>query len=313
MQALSIEKITSHTGKKISVETAGVYMMSILYNHLEILFEDNKFKFSKYRVAEKLEKDGHGDFVSSLDNVDVVTVQTIYLMQLWKYRGFKNYIPSNPLIDVLKEIDTSMPCSQFKEGMEGYIELSHTSIEAPLKWRESGGNGFAFLLYKVLEEGGKTYLVISFTLKDYSNSSSFFVPLENSNEDIRDTLQKFTYSVPRKVNGEVVVEQLPLDKEDLKILTLGLNLIIYVSNPNEEFKKVFNDLKPLRKSKHKEYIDYTSKSYIPIGFDAEFLRLTKEGSFDVRGHWRWAAVGVGRLLRRLTFVRPHSRTLKSKI
>jgi len=307
LQALSIEKIIKYNGKKLDTKNCAFYFMSNMSKFADIEYSssENAFRYKVDRVADKMTKDGHGDMVHVLKGVDVITVQTIHLIQEWKNKTFKNYVPSIPLLDVLSKIEVSMPCSQFKDGMQGYVELSHYKLNAPEKWIQAGKTNLSFLIYKVI---GNSLLMV-FTLGDFSNSSAFHINLSEGDEDIRESILKHKYSVPKMgEDGKFHPDYVSLDKEDLDILMLAANLIIYINNPNEDFKTAYNELTPKKiKASNNEY---TTKPFIPIGFDAEFLRLVTTESFDVRGHWRWAAVGVGRMLRRLTFIKPHTRSSK---
>lgn len=277
------------------------YININMVRHLSITtLPEHKWGVDTKEVRNKLEKDNLSMLVPILDRaLDECSVQTYYLFQEYQ-KGMKHYIPSNPLISVLKEIDVDMKCSYLRPETSGYFEMSHTNIYPPAHWSK---NPLANVIFKV--EENSLMLTVQFQNNDLA-PTSFFIPL-HKDENLSDTLKSLSFRTIFK--GEKIhLDRKDIEQSDINMLKLIFNLIIYVTNPNEEFKSEFNKFSPNQKIANIEKQTYTSKSFIKLGFDAEFLRLVTTETYDVRGHWRWQPVGIGRLGRRLTFIKPHQRT-----
>ena len=267
---------------------------------------ERKWGVNTQPVKDKFTKDGT-DFLYPIviKGLDECSVQTYYLYKEY-LKGLKIYVPSNPLINVLKSIDVDMKSSYLVAGTKGYFELSHTEIYPPKHWSK---NPIENVIFCVLENS----LMFSIQFKNDLAPTSFFIPLDQK-ENLSDLLSDLTFkTINRDVKERIVLSRQAIAEEDLDCIRLLFNLIIYITNPNEEFKEEFNKFSTNQKVAQKEQQTYTTKPFIKLGFDAEFLRLVTTETFDVRGHWRWQPVGVGRLGRKLTFIAPHQRSQKKFI
>ena len=88
-----------------------------------------------------------------------------------------------------------------------------------------------------------------------------------------------------------------------------LNGIIYIYNNSEEMLEKLNQFSESNIKRKKETKLYTSKSYVNLGLNAQFLKLLLESEIGVRGHFRWQPCGTGRKDFRLIYVRPHARLI----
>jgi hypothetical protein len=160
-------------------------------------------------------------------------------------------------------------------------------------------------LFEVNEDA----LMMSIQFRQDISPTSFYIPL-TVDDNLSDVLRRLSFNViVRDGTGKAQGVKQIIREEDIESLKVLFNLIIYVSNPNEEFTSQFNQFSPNNKIAQQEKLDFTSKPYVKLGFDAEFLRLITTDSFDVRAHWRWQPCGVGRQQRRLTFVKAHQRNI----
>jgi len=214
-----------------------------------------------------------------------------------KYREdpYTNYIPSKPLLEVLDKIDVDMPCDQVQEDYRAYFEF----------------NGFNGLSYAIVSVECQN-IRICFCKDIKSDASYFGVKLINGT-NLLERIKTHKYTEPSLVNGEVKIVEKQLPEEMERILNLVINLIIYTSNPNEEFKKKFNEFSPKHKVAQKERLEYTEKPFVEIGFDAEFLRLLTVEVGMVRPHARWQPCGPNREQRKLIIVKAHERKYRKEI
>jgi hypothetical protein len=307
LRTLSIESILNkkyaHAKKDMTADRTVKYLTYLMSTKLKVeILEGHKWGVYTGDVIDELNKSGLNKLVPFLSrSLDDCSVQTFYLFNHWlKGTLGKNYIPSKPLIDVLSEVEVDIKASYFKEKFGGYFELSHAKIMPPHHWSSNHINNVMF-------EITSSSLIMSFQFNNDLVPTSFFVPL-NKEENIREALLKYSFRELAEVEGRVGHIKKPMNEEDLETLRLIFNLIIYVSNPNEEFKEQFNRFSPNNRLAQKEKQTYTTRKYVLIGEDVEFLRLQKTEETNVRAFWRWQPVGVGREQRRLTFVRPHTRT-----
>lgn len=311
MQKLSIDKHFKPVGSinLKSSEFLKHYCNHLLIKHLDIVVDSGKWILRTERVRAKAISDGMPMVLPALDLMDSCTAQTIYLYQKYKHLSFKNYVPSKPLVEVLSHIKADMTSKLLTDESQGYFELSHCDLKVPRKWvseRNDTEEKVVFFLYKVIESG----LVLSFDLSGPESAISFFIPInKDKEENLAEVLKRF----PFKANyfdeeGNLKVGEEEIDEEDLRFINLAFNLIIYTHNPTEEFVTQFNTFSKNSKHRQMEEKVFTKSPFIKLGFDAEFLRLITTEQYDVRGHWRWQPVGVGRMNRRLTFIKPHTRT-----
>lgn len=310
LQPLTIEKLLnkryaapakSMISNKIRVMQ---YLNWNLANLLRIdILPTRKWGLEVSKAKIKLTEDGFPELAAMLPNgLDECSVQTFYLYQQYLKNTFKNYVPSKPLLSVLQKIDVDMKASYLQKGTRGYFELSHADLRGPAHWSPQPMENFLF-------EVGDEALMISVHFKNDISPTSFFVPL-GLEENLSDVLRRLNFTViQRDASGKAKGVPQKIQEEDIGNLKVLFNLIIYVTNPNEEFISCVNEFSPNNKIAQIEKLDYTSRPFIRLGFDAEFLRLITTESFDVRSHWRWQACGAGWQQRRLTFVKAHQRNL----
>lgn len=308
LQSLSIEKTLNRKYRRPvkdmiqNVERTCRYLTINMTEKLEIdILPDNKWGVNIQEAKNLFTADGVSVLNSLIDKgLDECSVQTYWLYKQY-LKGMKHYIPSNPLVSVLKEIDVDMKGSYLVPGTSGYFELSNTNIKAPSHWSK---NSMENMIFYVTDKA----LMLGIQFKNDLSPTSFFIPI-NKEENLADCLFRMQFKTIKRDEFDFVKsEDKPIESEDIKALKLLFNLVIYVTNPNEEFKEEFNKFSSNQKVAQQEQQTYTTKPFIKLGFDAEFLRLITTESYDVRGHWRWQPVGVGRLGRKLTFIRPHQRS-----
>lgn len=322
LQELSIESILNkryaHAKKDMNSDRTVKYLTYLMATKLEVeILAGQKWGVYTGHVIEQLEKDNMNNFVPLLAKaLDDCSVQTLYLFNHWlKGTLGKNYVPSKPLLDVLTKIDVDMKASYLKEKVRGYFELSHANILPPAHWSSS-------TIDSVLYEINSDSLILSFQFKNDLAPTSFFIPLDRE-DNLHDALLKFNFkeisrardrmlltSTPK--TGVAHVEK-PIGEDDLETLKLIFNLIIYVTNPNEEFTEQFNQFSPNNRVAQLQKQTYTCSKYVPIGNNIEFLRLTTATETNVKAHWRWQPCGIGREQRKLTFIKPHVRTYEKTI
>lgn len=314
LQKLSIESILNKRYEKpnkdllSNTERLYRYININMAKHLDIkILPGRKWGVDLQPAKEKFAKDGMNRISEMLDKMlDECSVQTFYLFRRYLEEKFTNYVPSTPLLSVLKSIDVDMKASYLKDGTSGYFELSHANIYPPSHWSPNKITG---CLFTVTEKS----LLIALTFDKDIAPTSFFVPLYKE-ENLSEALMKFQFKKLSRVDGgQVIQEEQDISQNDIDGLKLFFNLLIYVTNPNEEFVAQFNKFSPNNRIAQIEKNEYTTQAYVPMGIDAEFLRLVTTDSFDVRGHWRWQACGPEHSLRRLTFIKPHTRNMSKYI
>jgi hypothetical protein len=210
--------------------------------------------------------------------------------------NFDNYVVSKPLLEVLGKVRVDMPVSQIKLGVNSYFELG-------------GYKGFEFALISTyIKPAGLTLGGVQLKISAYNDTTG---KVAYWGIDLgEDTLEKCLAKVNAFYGQEwdLATVEAPDD-----IFHTFANLLIYISNPTDEFKKEFNSFSSNNKKCQKEKLEYTQKPFIRIGYDATFLRLVTETEFGVRGHFRWQPFGVGRVQRKLIFIDPFTKTQKKFI
>jgi hypothetical protein len=308
LQRLSIESILnkrySHVKKDMTPDRSIKYLTYLMATKLKVdILEGQKWGVYTGDVADELKRVGLDNFIPLLGkSLDDCSVQTFYLFNHWLNGTLgKNYVPSKSLLDVLSKIDVDMKASYLKEKVRGYFELSHANIKPPAHWSPNTINSVMF-------EINSDSLILSFQFNSDLAPTSFFVPL-NREDNLHDALLNFNFKEIARIKTEIGYSEKPIGEDDIEVIRLIFNLIIYVTNPNEEFISCLNKFSPNNKIAQIEKLDYTQRPFIRLGFDAEFVRLITTESFDVRSHWRWQPCGVGRQQRRLTFVKAHQRNI----
>lgn len=239
-------------------------------------------------MAEKL-LDSMGDF----------DIKNFFHHIEYRQGKFTNYVVSEPLLKVLSNIKVDMPCSSLPDNIRAYFDLG-------------GFMGIQyFLITTYVKPNGQRQIKMTVCEESvFKDSICFGVDLGESS--LEDSIMSMPYSemVYNEETKKYERVQMPVTGRTLKTINLAANLLIYISNPNEEFKTQYNEFSKDNKKAQKEKLEYTSRPYIVLGNGPEFLRLVVEESVDVSGHFRWQPCGVGRTQRKLTFIKPHVRNYK---
>jgi hypothetical protein len=294
---LSIEKILNYRGK----DTLNpLYYISSLIRLINM--EDSKDGFQvDYDKFIKFVKTHTDHRAISMFGIsmqafsDVVYANAVRSHIKYRKGLYKNYIPSNPLIEILDKVKIDVPGGQLPKDIHAYFELN-------------GHHGFHYALVDTFYRENKPPQ-IRITMCDDVNTGYFTyigVPIIED-ENLVDTMAKFAFTNQELIDGEVVMVEKPMDEKTKKAISLVLNLVLYISGPNEDFRTQFNEFNKNNKIAQKEKMEYTQRAFTEIGFDAEFLRLIKVKEGSVSGHFRWQPCGEGRLLKKLTWIRPHTR------
>jgi hypothetical protein len=230
------------------------------------------------------------------DNIVLNCIKSHYL---YRTGGFTNFIPSRPLLDVLAKIKIDLPCSSVEIGKKHYYELG-------------GYLGVDYVILNTeIDFNGDKVIRICITEKANETDCTYLGLILKEDENLIDSISTKDFTVPViKDDGEIVIEKTDLKEYLGLVLQLVVNLFIYTSNPNEDFRAKFNQFSKNSKIANKEKLEYTQKSFVEIGFDAEFLRLQTVEKGAVRGFFRWQPCGIGRLQRKLTWINPHERNYK---
>lgn len=104
-----------------------------------------------------------------------------------------------------------------------------------------------------------------------------------------------------------------IDYSKESVYRTALNGVIYICNNSEEMDEKLNSFAEKKSKIETQMKIYTEKPYVELGSDFIYLRLIKEGESDVRGHYRWQPCGEGRRQVKLTFVKPHVRSINRLI
>lgn len=296
MQKLSIDKFINY--RKKDFRDPHYYYSNIL-NYGKVT-EDNRIDLST--VKEKYRTDGApldvclalmSEFLQSKWSLNIFKSERLY-----RTKKFKNYIPSRPLLDLLSRMKVDMPVDNIPSDYKAYFELSgYEDI------------GYIIVNMDTYEEGP----VLRITLSDYSRKTEgYYLGIQcNPGENVLETMQRmgyYEYDLGTHSHVEITIP------DKVKFMAqLALNLIIYTTSPNQEFIEQFNQFSPKNKIAQEQKKTYTIKPYVPIGFDAEFLRLITVETGTVMPFPRWQPCGPERKQRKLIIVRGHERKYKKHI
>lgn len=306
VKKLSIESMldTRHKvpPKRPDFEKLHKYLTYLGIYHLPIQLRDQKWIIELSTYQERMAKDGMAQLSEAVPQIlDECTIQSYYLLQKYRNQGFKNYVPSLPLLNILQDISVDFSADMLQDGSQGYFEVSHANIIPPKHWSNSP---MAYILYRVESRG----LIIAIEFQGEDSGTSFYIPLE-SGKNLADILRDFKFRSLERDGQNIKVVSQDIDQTDIDALNLVFNLITYVTNPSEEFITAYNKLTP----KQANGQEYTTKPYVLIGTEIEKnwenLRAVSGEAFEVSGHWRWQPCGMGRLNRKLTFIKPYLKTL----
>jgi hypothetical protein len=107
------------------------------------------------------------------------------------------------------------------------------------------------------------------------------------------------------------------DKEEAILSThitrIALNLLLYVSHPNEDFIEELNRFSTKRSKRDAEMKIYTDSPFIKIGFGEDFLRLIVSENVNVSDHFRWQPYGPKRSQVKLILIKAHQRVYKRPV
>lgn len=293
MIKLSIEKLMNF--RKVDFENPLYYYASIL--NYSKLTEDNYVDAKK--AEEKMLRDG-------ADPVIVSKLLLHFLYNKWSsnifkseylYRkgGYKNYVPSRPLLEVLSKVKVDMPAKNIPMDYKAYFELG-------------GYMGAGYALVDMAMDGEDTVVRISVSDNGMVTEGYYMGVKTVGDENILEAMERmgfYDYDVSQMKHVETTVPEHIRAKVQLVI-----NLIVYTTSPNQDFIEQFNKFSPNNRLAQKEKLEYTSKPYVLIGHDAEFLRLVTVEKGSVAPHPRWQPCGPERKQRKLIMVRGHERNYK---
>lgn len=319
LQSLTVDKIFKLKGQKIDrknykyilhekasrlIETFSA--IGVGYTGIDVCDPTN--------LLEELASDT-GKTIQELNN-DVVfsSVDLNFFSSLRNYRvnPKRNFVPSGPLVSCLEKISIDISYGDLKPSIN-YFETSHLNIT------DETGDKIDFVIMEIEEDGDRKMIKMGamcassaaitrsepFMVGDSINSKKRQDGWDSSMEEVS-KLSDFFSGLGGKIARKDYVDQ-----KDDKLFNIFLNLLIYVTNPNEEFKTQYNQFSKNNKEKQRQEQEYTKQGFIKIGLDADFIRLVKEQEVGVVGHWRNQPIGEGRLDRKWIFIKPHSRVIKN--
>lgn len=301
MRKLSIERLMNYRKRDLRDP---VYYYSVITN--KATYNPETGALCMGDVVDKFSKDGADPticgkllqhFLSNTWSMNMVKSESLYRRGLVTGNTYKNYIVSRPLLDVLSRVEADMGTEQIPEDFRAYFELS-------------GFMGVGYVLVDTSRlENGNRCIRMSISDNSLKTEGTYYGVEVKEGENILESLFRMTYhEYCPKTLSTIETE---LSDRNRKLAHLVVNLIIYVVNPNEEFKTTFYKNLPEYKKNPSRYANVvTDKPVIEIGFDAEFLRLVRVEKGAVMPHPRWQPCGPGRVQRKLIIVKAHERNYK---
>lgn len=215
----------------------------------------------------------------------------------------KNFVPSSRLLEVMSKINVDLPVEHLFKEINLYFELDGR-VKDPVD-----GKPLDFLIcstHKRLPSDEHYHLGVS-TIDSFQCPRTYYIELLPG-KTFKQVISEIGASVTRI--GEVDLKGSSLDASEDPLLKLAVNLILYVSNPNEQFTEEMNKFSTKKSKREVEKSLYTSKPFIRIGFEAEFLKLITEEKVNVSDHFRWQPHGAGRSLIKLILIKGFTRNYK---
>lgn len=225
----------------------------------------------------------------------------------------KNYIISSPLTKCLAQMDLNLSVEMLPEKFSAYFQPTN------LLDVSDGSTIFGAFVYigKVADSEVIAVTLITSNIKvandqDVYAYRTFLVPRHKEG-----TLEELCnkYSLKNEPVDSSLGDRFIEYKDSLKglnCLRAILNAILYVSNPNEEFKEQYNEFAKNEKKRAVQEKVLTTKSFYKIGYDdAEYLKLLIEKETTVKWHVRNQPYGPGKTLRKKILIAPHTRTYRT--
>jgi hypothetical protein len=212
------------------------------------------------------------------------------------------FIPSDPFLAVMQQIKIDVPVSSIPSGCFYYFEIDGKVISKDLD-----GMPISFILIR--HDINKNLLTIGFYGPNAARHQLNILTLGET-DTLEEAYDKYKDQSRVVENGEII-QCGAIDFNENYPLRMAINLILYVSNQNEDFIQQYNQFSDKKKIAQLERHQYTSEPYIVIGDDIKFLRLCTVDKTVVKGHWRNQPHGEGRLNRRWIFIGAHDRHYKT--
>jgi hypothetical protein len=256
---------------------------------------------------------GHDDYFAAIKKnlpeyqeelIQIYTDDKPVFMALVDYSKFyndstrKNYVFSKNLTEALSQTKIEQDTTIFTEERAFYFEMPETrdaslELQCVYGFTIQVGERFMLIVYMLVKQGSR-WRTIDFTLQIQEG-------------------QSLSDEFKRVISGKIMDEIYPSTsiRYDLEtIYRTIINGIIYIYNNCEDMTQKINEFASKASKLETQKKIYTSKPFVELGKNFEILRLMKEESIGVRGHFRWQPCGVGRMQVKLTYVKPHSRDLK---
>jgi hypothetical protein len=296
IKKLAIERLIDY--KKKDFKDPFYYYSSML-NNIEV---DGENRVHTDKVIEKFSRDGADPTITGhLLNTLVGSKWSINIAKsefIYRQGKTKNYIPSKPLLELFSKMTVDCPATAIPMDYRAYFELD-------------GFLGVGYALVDMSTFEGDRVVRISLSSQDRKSEGWYFGITVKDGENIMESMNRISfheYDAELFKNFETDIS--PTQKRRVQTV---LNLIIYTTNPNEEFLDEFNKFNSSHNKAQKEKLKYTSKGFTLLGYDAEFLRLIKVEKGFVAPFPRWQPCGPGRKQRKLIIVKAHERTYNKKL
>jgi len=218
---------------------------------------------------------------------------------LFNQRPKKNYVFSKNLTSALSETKIEKACSLGLEERGFYFEMPGVN--------QNGTQLICTYGYTMrVPSDGSSLLVIQNVIKHNGYYRTFVVSFAmNHARLLSDQFEEY-------MRGKYVEEFFGTEKvgyDSPSLIRTVLNGVVYIFNNSEEMTEKINQFSTKKSKLETEKKIFTQKPYVELGGSFEFLRLIQEGTVGVRGHYRWQPCGEGRREVKLTYVRPHSKTI----
>lgn len=309
----------------ISKDNLGLYILSLQFQAFSYAYigttaneKTSDTELDTYKIVSFLSTRTSPDLAKLvLDSLQQDDVVLRSCLSYWLYKESKekrNYIVSSNLTKCLSKIKMDIPVKALpKDDVRFYFQFNNLFDD------ESNLVKGCFCCFNT-DENNKRYIILSAIaeIKDerctyYTQESASIYLLDKY--DTLETLFKneFIPTDYTKINGGMTCTN--GDESLFKTTTIRtiLNAMLYVTNPNEEFKEEFNIFaKKESKLKVQKNI-YTSKKFTKIGYgeDTEFLKLLVTKVTDVAPYWKNQPYGPQRSLRKYILCSGYERKQKS--
>ncbi|MBY0413723.1 MAG: hypothetical protein K2Q18_06140 [Bdellovibrionales bacterium] len=278
------------------------YLLLFRYAHL--------IKFTKTETGVSF---GHDDYFAAVKKnlpeyeeelIQIYKEEEPIFMALVDYSKFyndptrKNYVFSRNLTEALAQTKIEQDTTIFTEERAFYFEMPETKdesleLQCVYGFTIQVGERFMLVVYMLVKHENR-WRTVDFTLQIHEG-------------------QSLSDEFKRVMTGQLMDEIYPsstIRYDHETIYRTIINGIIYIYNNCEDMTQMINEFASKASKLETQKKIYTSKPFVELGKNFEILRLMKEESIGVRGHFRWQPCGVGRMQVKLTYVKPHSRDLK---